>query len=98
MYNSLNKFQNISAIRLCQSLDNKLHALLEDASHYIVDNDTPEEGSTVGSRTIHDDSDVSVFGVDPFDKFADREAIVSFIQSAGSDCVHRYSFLFINSY
>ena len=72
-------------------MDNKLHALLEDASHYIVDNDIPEEGSTVGGRTIPDDSDVSVFGVDPFDKFADRDAIVSFIQSAGGDCVHRYS-------
>ncbi len=71
-------------------MDNKLHALLEDASHYIVDNDTPEEGSTVGGRTMSDDCDPPVFGVDPFDKFADRDAIVSFIQSASGDCVHRY--------
>ncbi|KAI0208087.1 Conserved oligomeric Golgi complex subunit 1 [Lamellibrachia satsuma] len=78
-----------AAQRLCQSLDSKLHVLLEDAGHYIVVSDTPEEGSTGGGRTMSEGADLPVFAVEPFDKFADRDTIVSFIQTASSDCVHR---------
>ncbi|KAK2188068.1 hypothetical protein NP493_145g03017 [Ridgeia piscesae] len=78
-----------AAQRLCQSLDNKLHVLLEDASHYIVASDTPEEGSTAGGRTMSEGADIPVFAVDPFDKFMDRDTVVSFIQSASNDCIHR---------
>jgi len=63
--------------------------LLEDASHYIVASDTPEEGSTAGGRTMSEGADIPVFAIDPFDKFMDRDTVVSFIQSASNDCIHR---------